>query len=214
MLSWNELIIDRDQIHKRYPKIWDLKLIKRASRLLKKRLRPGMRILDVGAGDKRLEKKVKDIYPDIVYKSMGINRTVPHDYYSLDEIDEQFDLIILLEVIEHLELAQGMELLSGLKELLVDEGHLIISNPNIFNPGRFWIDATHKTAYSYEELGGIVLIQGFEVLGIYRTFHASFLKYVFRLTLFYPLHRILNVDFAKSIVVLAAKRKKHLKKGR
>ncbi len=214
MIDWNTLITYREQIYKRYRRIWDLPLIKRRFTLIARNLQPGMRILDVSAGDKRLEKKVKDIYPDIVYKSMDIDRTVSHDYYSLDAIDEQFDLIILLEVIKHLELEQGMELLSRLKELLVGGGQLIISTPNIFNPGRFWLDATHKTAYSYEELGGIVLSQGLEVMGIYRTFHASFLKYVFRLTLFYPLHRILNVDFAKSIVVLAAKRKRHLKKGR
>jgi SAM-dependent methyltransferase len=206
MIDWTELINCRDKIHKRYSKIWELKLIKRPSWLLKKHLRPGMRILDVGASDKRMEKKVKDVYPDILYKSMDIDRTIPHDYHSLDEIDEQFDLIILFEVIEHLELEQGVKLLRRLNELLVDGGQLIISTPNIFNPGRFWIDATHKTAYSYEELGGIVLSQGLEVLAIYRTFHASFLKYFFRLTLFYPLHRILNVDFAKSIVVLAGKK--------
>jgi len=213
MLSWNQLIIGRDQIHKRYPKIWDLKLIKRPSWLVKRYLRPGMRILDVGASDKRMQKRVKDVYPDILYKSMDIDRSVPHDYHSLDEIDEQFDLIILLEVIEHLELAQGVEMLGRLRELLVDGGTLIISTPNIFNPGRFWIDATHKTAYSYEELGGVVLSQGFEVLGIYRTFHASALKYLLRLTLFYPLHRILNVDFAKSIVVLAVKKDKNIISG-
>ncbi len=206
MLSWNQLIISREQIHKRFPKIWDLKLIKRPSRLLKKLLRPGMHILDVGAGDRRMKRRVQEVYPDILYKSMDIDCSVPHDYLSLDAIDEQFDLIILFEVIEHLELEQGVELLSRLKKLLVDGGQLIISTPNIFNPGRFWIDATHKTAYSYEELGGVVLSQGFEVLEIYRTFHASLLKFVFRLTLFYPLHRILNVDFAKSIVVLASKK--------
>jgi SAM-dependent methyltransferase len=169
-------------------------------------LRPGIHILDVGAGDKRMEKRVKDIYPDILYKSMDTDRTVPHDYYSLDEIDEQFDLIVLFEVIEHLELEQGVELLSRLNELLVTGGQLIISTPNIFHPNRFWTTATHKTAYSYEELGGIVLSQGFEAPEIYRTFHASVLKYFLRLTLLYPLHRILDVDFAKSIVVLAQKK--------
>ena len=213
MIDWTELINCRGKIHKRYSKIWDLKLIKRPSWLLKKHLRPSMRILDVGASDKRMEKKVKDVYPNILYKSMDIDRTIPHDYHSLDEIDEQFDLIILFEVIEHLELEQGVTLLRRLNELLVDGGQLIISTPNIFNPGRFWIDATHKTAYSYEELGGIVLGQGLEVLAIYRTFHASFLKYIVRLTLFYPLHRILNVDFAKSIVVVAAKKDQSIISG-
>jgi 2-polyprenyl-3-methyl-5-hydroxy-6-metoxy-1,4-benzoquinol methylase len=211
MIDWTELINCRDKIHERYSKIWDLKLIKRPSWLLKRRLRPGMRILDVGASDRRMQKRVKDVYPDILYKSMDIDRTISHDYYSLDDIDEKFDLIILFEVIEHLELDQGVELLSRLNELLVTGGQLIISTPNIFHPNRFWTTATHKTAYGYEELGGIVLSQGFEVLGIYRTFHASFLKYFFRLTFFYPLHRILNVDFAKSIVVLAAKTGKRRK---
>ena len=136
---------------------------------------------------------------------MDIDRRLPHDYYSLDEIDEQFDLIILFEVIEHLELEEGAKMLRRLHGLLVKGGKLILSTPNIYNPGRFWIDATHKTAYSYEELGGIVLSQGFEVLEIYRTFNASVPKYFLRLTLLYPLHRILNVDFAKSIVFLAQK---------
>jgi 2-polyprenyl-3-methyl-5-hydroxy-6-metoxy-1,4-benzoquinol methylase len=203
MLDWSKLINYREQVHERYPQIWDLKLIKRPSWLLKRHLRPGMRILDVGASDRRMERRVKDVYPDILYKSMDIDRSVDHDCYSLDDINEQFDLIILFEVIEHLELEQGVAMLGRLRELLTDGGTLIISTPNIFNPSRFWLDATHTTAYSYEELGGIVLSQGFEVLGIYRTFHASLLQYFLRLTLFYPLHRILNVDFAKSIVVLA-----------
>jgi len=207
MIDWSQLIDGCDQIHKRYPKIWDLKLIKRPSWLVKKHLRPGMRILDVGAGDKRMERRVKDIYPDILYKSMDIDRKTPHDYYSLAEINEQFDLIILFEVIEHIELAKGVEMLRRLHELLVDGGMLIISTPNIFNPSRFWFDATHKVAYHYEELGGILLKQGFEVLEIYRTFNASIPKYILRHTLFYPLHRILEVDFAKSVVFRAQKRK-------
>ena len=213
MINWSRLIVGREQIHKRYPTIWNLKLIKRPSRLVKKLLRPGIRILDVGASDRRMERGLKALCPNVIYKSMDIDSRLPHDYYRLDEIDEKFDLIILFEVIEHVELEQGIEMLSRLNDLLVDGGTLIISAPNIFNPGRFWIDATHKTAYSYEELGGIVLSQGFEVLGIYRTFHASLLKYFLRLTLFYPLHRILNVDFAKSIVILAGKKDKNISGG-
>jgi SAM-dependent methyltransferase len=213
MLSWNQLIIGRDQIHKRYPKIWDLKLVKRPSRLLKKLIRPGMRILDVGASDKRMQKRVTDVYPDILYKSMDIDRSVLHDYYSLDEIDEQFDIIILFEVIEHLEPEQGVEMLSKLYGMLAAGGTLILSTPNIYHPNEFMQTVSHRTAYSYDELGGIVLSQGFEVLGIYRCFNASVVKYLLRLTIFYPLHRILNVDFAKSIVVLAVKKGKNVISG-
>jgi SAM-dependent methyltransferase len=205
MIDWSQLIDGRDQIHERYPKIWDLRLIKRPSWLVQKHLRPGMRILDVGAGDRRMERRIKEAYPDILYKSMDIDRQTPHDYYALTDIDEQFDLILLFEVIEHLKLEEGVKMLHRISELLVEGGKVIVSTPNIFNPSRFWIDATHKVAYHYEELGGILSSQGFEVMGIYRTFNASALKYFLRLTLFYPLHRILDVDFAKSIVFLAKK---------
>jgi hypothetical protein len=53
MLDWSRLINYRDQIHKRYPRIWDLKLIKRPSWLMKKHLRPAMRILDAGKVETR-----------------------------------------------------------------------------------------------------------------------------------------------------------------
>ena len=214
MIDWSQLNNGRDQIHARYPKIWNLNLIKRPSRLVKSCLRPDIHILDVGASDRRMESRVKDVYPDIIYKSMDVDRCLPHDYYTLDDIDEQFDLVILFEVIEHVGLEEGIELLGRLNELLVDGGKLIISTPNIFNPSRFWFDATHKVAYSYGELGGVLLGQGFEVQGIYRTFNASVPKYFLRLTLFYPLHRILNVDFAKSIVFLAQKSGKTSNKKR
>ena len=208
MIDWSQLIDGRDQIHERYPKIWDVKLIKRPSWLVQKHLKPNMRILDVGAGDRRMERRVKEAYPDIRYKSMDIDHRTSHDYYALADIDERFDLILLFEVIEHLELEEGVKMLHRVSELLAEGGKVIISTPNIFNPSRFWIDATHKVAYHYEELGGILLSQGFEVLGVYRTFNASVPKYCLRLTLFYPLHRILNVDFAKSIVILAQKRER------
>lgn len=206
MLDWSQIIYHRDQIHERYPKIWDIPLIKRRFSLVNKNLRSGMRILDVGAGERGMEVKIMKKHARVIYKSMDIDRNLPHDYYSLDEIDEQFDLILLLDVIEHLELEEGVNMLRQVNELLVEEGKLIINTPNIFNPSRFWLDATHKVAYSYEELGGILLSQGFEVLEIYRTFNASVPKYFLRLTLFYPLHRILNVDFAKSILIKARKR--------
>lgn len=206
MLDWSQIIYHRDQIHERFPKIWDIPLIKRRFTLVDKNLRSGMRLLDVGAGERGMEPKIKKRHSGVIYKSMDIDRRLPHDYYSLDAIDEQFDLILLLDVIEHVEFEDGVNMLRRLNELLVDGGKLIINTPNIFNPSRFWLDATHKVAYSYEELGGILLSQGFDVLEIYRTFNDAVPKYFLRLTLFYPLHRILNVDFAKSILIMAGKK--------
>ena len=207
MLDWSQIIHYRDQIHERYRKIWHIPLIKRRFSLIDRNLRPGMRLLDVGAGERGMEDRIVKKHNGVIYRSMDIDRQLPHDYYSLDDIDEQFDVVLLLDVIEHLELEDGVQMLQRINELLVDGGMLIINTPNIFNPNRFWLDATHKVAYSYEELGGILLSQGFDILNIYRTYKDSFPKYFLRLTLFYPLHRILNVDFAKSILIFACKKK-------
>jgi SAM-dependent methyltransferase len=206
MLDWSNLINYRDQIYERYRKIWHIPLIKRRFRLIERNIRPGMRLLDVGAGERGMEGKIVKKHDGVIYKSMDIDCRLRHDYYSLDEIDEQFDLVLLLDVIEHLQLEEGMRMLKRINDLLVNEGKLIISIPNIFNQSRSWLDSTHKVAYSYEELGGILLSLGFDVLEIYRTYSDSFPKYFLRLTLFYPLHRILNVDFAKLILIKVCKR--------
>ena len=213
MIAWSKFINNRDQIHEQYPQTWDLKLLKRPFWLLKRLLRPHMRILHVGANDSRIKQRVEDVYPDILYKRVDADRWALSAYSSLVAMGEQFDLILLVDVIEHLELEDGVNMLKKVNELLFEGGWLIINTPNIFNPVRFWLDATYKVAYSYEELGGIIRCQGFEVIGIYRTFHDSCLKYVFSLTLFYPWYRILNVDFAKSIVILAGKKEQTLISG-
>ncbi len=51
-----------------------------------------------------------------------------------------------------------------------------MTTPNIFNPGRFWRDATHRVAYCYDELGGILLGLGFRVKEIYRTYNEPLLR--------------------------------------
>lgn len=206
MLDWSQIIYHRDQIHERYRKIWDIPLIKRRFSLIDRNIRPGIRLLDVGAGERGMKVKIRKKLAGVIYKSMDIDCRLPDDYSSLDEIDEYFDLIILFDVIEHLELEEGMRMLKRINDLLVNGGKLIISIPNIFNPSRSWLNSTYKVAYSYEELGGILFSQGFDVLEIYRTYNDSFLKYFLRLTFFYPLYKILNVDFAKLILIKVCKR--------
>jgi SAM-dependent methyltransferase len=206
MADWDEHISCRDQIYERYPRIWDLKLIRKPSALLRSYLHSRLRILDIGINGKTMTGKLETIYSDLIYKRIDVDPGFLSDMHLFDDTQKQFDFIILFEVIEQLQPEQGMELLNRLNKLLVDGGKLIISTPNIFNPSRVWKDADFRTAYSYEELGGIILSQGFTVLGVYRAFHASVLDYLLHRTLFYPMHRILNVDFAKSIVILAVKK--------
>jgi SAM-dependent methyltransferase len=205
-VSWSKLFEYRDKIHEKYPDIWDLKILRKRFPLMVNTIRDGEKILDIGASNRNLEGRLKRHYPGLIYKSMDVDREQIHDFYSLDEIQESFDVVFLFEVIEHVDLGEGVELLKRVYNLLNEGGRLILTTPNIFNPSRFWRDATHKVAYCYDELGGLLLAQGFQIKAMYRTYSDAFHRYFFRLYVMAPFHRYLGVDFAKSILVIAEKR--------
>jgi SAM-dependent methyltransferase len=171
-----------------------------------KMIQDGEKVLDIGASHRDLQERLKRHFPKLIYKSMDIDREQLHDFYSLEEIQESFDVIFLFEVIEHLNFEEGVQLLKKSYDLLNGEGRLILTTPNIFNPSRFWRDATHKVAYCYDELGGLLLAQGFQIKMTYRTYNDAYHRYLFRLYVTAPLHRYLGIDFAKSILVVAEKK--------
>jgi SAM-dependent methyltransferase len=205
-ISWSKLFTYRDQIHGRYPEIWDLKILRKRFPLMLENIRDGEKILDIGASNRNLEERLKRHYPNLIYKSMDVDQEQAHDFYSLEEIQETFDVVFLFEVIEHLELEEGLNVLEKVYGLLHGGGRLILTTPNVFNPSRYWRDATHKVAYCYDELGGLLLAEGFEIKAMYRTYNDAFHRYLFRLYVMAPLHRYLCIDFAKSILVIAEKK--------
>jgi len=206
--SWSKLYEYRNKIHERYSEVWNLKILRKGLPLILGILREGERVLDIGASSRDLEGRLKCHYPNLIYKSMDVDKEGTHDFYNLETIQESFNVIFLFEVIEHLELEEGMKVLKRIHELLKEGGRVLITTPNVFNPGRFWRDATHKVAYCYDELGGILLANQFQVKAIYRTYNDAFLYYILRVYLMAPLHRYLGIDFAKSILVLAEKGEK------
>ncbi len=205
-ISWSKLFEFRDEIHRRYPEIWDLHILRKRLPLILNILRDAEKVLDVGAAGRSLEGRIKNRYPHILYKSMDVDQERPHDYYDLEEIQESFDVVFLLEVIEHLEFKEGTRVLRRVHDLLREGGRLIITTPNIFNPGRFWRDVTHKAAYCYDELGGILLANQFQVRAMYRTYNDPVLHYILRVYVMEHLHRYLGIDYAKSILVVAEKK--------
>ena len=204
--SWSKLFEYREQIHKMYRDIWDMKILRKRFPLMVRMIGDGEKILDIGASNRNLEKRLKRHFPNLIYKSMDIDREQVHDFYSMEEIRETFDVVFLFEVIEHLELEEGVRLLQRSYDLLHEGGRLILTTPNIFNPSRFWRDATHRVAYCYDELGGLLLSRGFSIAAMYRTYNDVFHRYLFRVYVMAPVHRYLGIDFAKSILIVAEKK--------
>lgn len=205
VFSWSAFYRHRKEIRKLYPSVYKLRIRKKLFDVVVEELKGGEKILDVGASTKNLGERIEPKLPGITYKTMDIDRANPHDYYSLDEIKERFDLIVLAEVIEHLAFDEGLAMLKKLNGLLKDGARLVVSTPNLHHPNRWW-DSDHRTPYRYDEVAAALLSAGFEVEKIYRIYNDQFIRRLVRLYLMAWLHRYLDVDFAKSVVVVAVKK--------
>ena len=205
LFSWSKFYALRKEIRKNYPSIYSLKIKKKIFEIISEETGENNRILDVGASGRILREKIRDQFPSAIYKSMDIDVSGQHDYYSLETITESFDLIILSEVIEHLEFNNGLIMLRRLWTLMNDSGRIIVSTPNLHHPNRYWQDPDHKTPYHYDVIGGSLLSAGFTIKAMYRTYNDQFIKRFLRIHLASCLHKYLDIDFAESIVIVARK---------
>jgi 2-polyprenyl-3-methyl-5-hydroxy-6-metoxy-1,4-benzoquinol methylase len=203
--SWSTFYSYREEIKKAFPSVYKLKVKKKLFDVVMEELSGSEKILDVGASTRNLGERIMKEHGDVTYKTLDIDRENEHDYYSVDDVDEKFDLIVLAEVIEHLEFMEGIELLRKLRTLLLPGGRVIVTTPNTHHPNIWWSDSDHKTPYRFDVLGGALLWVGFDVEKIYRIYNDQFLRRLVRLHIMAPVHRYLDVDFAKSIVVVASK---------
>lgn len=206
LFSWSNFYAFRKEVRKMYPSLYSLKIKKKIFSVISEEIRGNDRILDVGASGRILREKISRQFPSAIYKSMDIDISGQHDYYSLDAISESFDLIILSEVIEHLEFNNGLIMLRRLWDLLNDSGRIIVSTPNLHHPNRYWQDPDHKTPYHYDVIGGSLLSVGFKIDKMHRIYNDQFIKRFFRIYLASWVHRYLDIDFAESIVVIAKKK--------
>jgi len=204
-MKWSEQLRLRERVHQKYPEVWTLKIVKKRLPIILKYLRDGETLLEVGASNRDLEGRIKKYCPKALYKSMDIDPSYSHDYSSFEEIQETFDMVLLFEVIEHLGLDEGREMVRNIYQILKPGGRVILTTPNVYTPGRYWKDVTHRTAYHYEELGGLLLRQDFEILEICRVFNEPLISFLAKVYLFSPVFRFLGIDFTKSILIVARK---------
>ena len=204
-MKWSEQLRLRERVHQKYPEVWTLKIVKKRLPIILKYLRDGETLLEVGASNRDLEGRIKKYCPQALYKSMDIDPSYSHDYSSFEEIQETFDMVLLFEVIEHLGLDEGREMVRNIYQILKPGGRVILTTPNVYTPGRYWKDVTHRTAYHYEELGGLLLRQDFEILEICRVFNEPLISFLAKVYLFSPVFRFLGIDFTKSILIVARK---------
>lgn len=202
--AWSELYTRRRAMAARFGKlVFHLPLRRRIRQVLVERLTDGQRVLEVGAGDRKMGGQLLASLPHLMYESMDIDRNLPHDYYSLDEVAGPYDAVFALEVVEHLPLAGIVPWLRRLSGLLRPGGFLVLSTPNTFYPPAYLRDATHCTPLCYDELAGLVSLAGLEVTAIYRIYHDPVHRRLLRRYALGWLFKAMGIDYARQIVLVA-----------
>jgi hypothetical protein len=203
--SWSEQYFFRREVAARFGRVFDLPLARRVREVLIDVVRDEDEVLEVGAGDRRMRDLLAKKRPRATYRSLDIDPRGEHDYRTLHEIDRAFDCIFAFEVAEHIE----AEALSGwvvqLKDLLKPAGHLVLSTPNTFYPPAYLRDASHRTPLCYDELGGLLEAAGLRVTRIVRIYNDPVWRMIARRFLFGWLFRLIGIDFARQIIVVAQK---------
>ncbi len=79
---------------------------------------------------------------------------------------EQWDRIVMLDVLEHFSAPDGAQLLERLRGLLSSDGQVVVRVPNMgspWGPNYQYGDVTHKAAYSASGLRQLGLAAGYDV---------------------------------------------------
>lgn len=204
--GWSSLYKYRKNIEKRFGSLWSLPVKKRYHNVLDRYVISGAKILEIGAGERKLKQRLERSCQGVDYVSCDIDDQYEHEFKQFSEITGSYNIICAFELIEHLTLDSARKMLNKCYEVTADEGVILLTTPNIYYPPAYLRDATHITAFSYDELGGLMESAGFEVTAIYRLYHDALLKKVIRRYLLYPLFRAINIDFSRQIAVVAKKK--------
>ncbi|MDN5345657.1 MAG: hypothetical protein PWQ73_154 [Petrotoga sp.] len=168
------------------------------------------KILDIGAGDKKLKEIINLMKENFIYKSLDISKNVYHDFNDINSVTENFDIIFMLELIEHLPLELSLKYFSKSFEILNENGVLIISTPNIDHINQLWKqDITHIHQYPAKDIYSILRMIGFsnniQTFRINLTQPKLNLKKIVLERLRIIINKILGTDYAHGILIIAKK---------
>ncbi|TWT33009.1 class I SAM-dependent methyltransferase [Blastopirellula retiformator] len=174
-------------------------------------IRSAESLLDVGAGDLRVMRKLQAAGFDKEYHTLDIGQEFDHTYASLDEVERTYDAIICLDVIEHLTLTDGLHMLSQMASKLAPGGTLIVQTPNarcVRNP--WGTDMTHLHCYNITDLWAYLTCHDLNVSGyrvVFTTERRSFFQKIHDKASAYVASRLLGCDYADNIALLATRPK-------
>lgn len=106
-----------------------------------------------------------DDYQINIAKKEKIEATLidANEYFSKNK--KKYDLVSMIDCLEHIDKDRQIDLLSGIEKSLGDNGSLLIQVPNALSPTfayHRYIDFTHRLSYTTESLGYVLKNAGFD----------------------------------------------------
>jgi SAM-dependent methyltransferase len=172
------------------------------------RTRQATRLLDYGAGDKKLKAKFLAAGFKGRYETLDMSAEDAHEYSSISEVAGRFDAILCLEVIEHMSLNDYVDLMDEFGKLLSPGGTLVIGTPNPLCVVPMWAgDPGHVQQYPLADLAADFVVRGYEVEA-FRVRYGAWPKGIPWLRFFAMriLCYLLSVDYAHGLVVIGKRK--------
>lgn len=172
-------------------------------------IRNAQSLLDIGAGNLAMRDALRRDGYRGDYATLDVGEEFQHDYASLDEVRSSFDAVLLMDVLEHVPLAIGLDMLERAARLLNPKGVLILQTPNgrcVRSP--FTSDMTHVQSYNLPDLWAHVSAMGLEARG-YRVAFSGRGDWASRaraLPARWVITRLLGLDYADNILLVATQR--------
>lgn len=164
-------------------------------------------VLDVGAGDLRVKRKFQRAGFRGEYHTLDVGTEYEYTYRNLTDVTRSYGAILSLDVIEHLNLESGLQMLRDMVGMLDNNGVLIIQTPNarcVRNP-LGW-DMTHLHCYNITDLWTYLTCQDLVVQGyrvVFGGHRRSPLSRLQHLAARYIATKLLGGDYADNIVLIA-----------
>jgi methyltransferase family protein len=165
------------------------------------------RLLDFGAGDKRLKCKFLKAGFKGRYETLDMSAEDQHEYSSISQVTGVVDAILCLEVIEHMSLNDYVDLMDEFGKRLAPGGTLVIGTPNPLCVVPMWAgDPGHVQQYPIADLAADFVVRGYNVEAFRVRYGAwpkglPWLRFMAMRVLCY----LLSVDYAHGIVVVGKK---------
>src|ERR1035437_7462494 len=139
-----------------------------AARLFVKHLAGAQTVLDVGAGDRYWSEVLRRLGIDADYRSADVDTRRDQGYGDFLSVEDGFDAVLMLELIEHLPLELGRRFIEHAIELLNPGGVLVIGTPNTLHPNWLWSGCvTHIRPWPVQDLWAMCKIGGLTRAEVY-----------------------------------------------